>query len=512
MPISQINPDGTVKIYNKETGQIKDVKPEELSSYNPALVGDYQKMAQEKQRVADTVENVRGGVTTAPSGTGDFDVAVNNELRKLGHKNLSETERTVKDQASVLEKDIELFEKNFKEAGLRGKFVGLLPSGTGLSPESADFDSMRDTLAYSLAGALAQQKGQGVSNKDFEKFKKLLPARSNTDTEAKNKMDNIRTMLSTRTQNETQPSSIEGGDGQNIIQKGMNALLGSSINTAKDIGTGLALNQQMPEIQKSTDELMYQADQLDKKGMVSKDPEERKKLFGMAKEARDSAAKTTTDLTGNFSEDVEMNPLLRGALAGTEIAGGASLAKMGGNAVLKKQMPDIVGGVVNKAKGLKEAMPSISTKGAAETRDAVAKEVSQTFDGNTILKAADDYVANDPTAKNLLKQIRPTLENQQIGAPQLLEKIKIWGQAYKDAGGLKETSKANLYDKLSKAARSEIETKAPELSKAHKEFAKVVGRNSNIKNMANRITYGLPAAAATTVLGIMIYNAMQGED
>mgnify|MGYP001569842618 CR=1 FL=1 len=42
MPISRINPDGTVKIYNKKTKEIKDVAPEELAKFNPALENDYQ--------------------------------------------------------------------------------------------------------------------------------------------------------------------------------------------------------------------------------------------------------------------------------------------------------------------------------------------------------------------------------------------------------------------------------------------------------------------------------------
>lgn len=42
MPISQINPDGSVKIVNSLTGEVKDVKPDDLASYNPKLVSDYQ--------------------------------------------------------------------------------------------------------------------------------------------------------------------------------------------------------------------------------------------------------------------------------------------------------------------------------------------------------------------------------------------------------------------------------------------------------------------------------------
>lgn len=42
MPISQILPNGRVRIYNNNTGETKDVKPEELGAYSPKLVGQYQ--------------------------------------------------------------------------------------------------------------------------------------------------------------------------------------------------------------------------------------------------------------------------------------------------------------------------------------------------------------------------------------------------------------------------------------------------------------------------------------
>lgn len=46
MPISQINPDGTVKIYNTKTKQILDVQPGQLVNYSPKLLTDYNSMVQ----------------------------------------------------------------------------------------------------------------------------------------------------------------------------------------------------------------------------------------------------------------------------------------------------------------------------------------------------------------------------------------------------------------------------------------------------------------------------------
>ncbi|HEC66786.1 MAG TPA: hypothetical protein ENI23_16045 [bacterium] len=45
MPISKINPDGTVNIYNTKTGEVRDsVKPEDLAAISPKLVAAYQEM------------------------------------------------------------------------------------------------------------------------------------------------------------------------------------------------------------------------------------------------------------------------------------------------------------------------------------------------------------------------------------------------------------------------------------------------------------------------------------
>ena len=42
MPIQRINPDGTVRIYNSKTNEVKDIDASELSKYSPTLENDYQ--------------------------------------------------------------------------------------------------------------------------------------------------------------------------------------------------------------------------------------------------------------------------------------------------------------------------------------------------------------------------------------------------------------------------------------------------------------------------------------
>lgn len=115
-------------------------------------------------------------------------------------------------------KDLDMFEKNYLETGLRGKLLGWVPSGTGLSPEAADFDAQRGILAYTLAKAIADQKGQGVSNKDIERWTNALPSRSNTAAEATNKMNNLRQQVANSLGIEATTSTIKTNKGEPLPQ------------------------------------------------------------------------------------------------------------------------------------------------------------------------------------------------------------------------------------------------------------------------------------------------------
>lgn len=61
MPISQLNPDGSVKIYNTKTGATMDVPPQDLPKYNPKLVGEYQAKLQEQEKQNATLDLIKSG-------------------------------------------------------------------------------------------------------------------------------------------------------------------------------------------------------------------------------------------------------------------------------------------------------------------------------------------------------------------------------------------------------------------------------------------------------------------
>jgi hypothetical protein len=70
VPISQILPDGKVRIYSNTTGQVLDVMPEELPKYNPKLVGEYLKKQDEQKQVLSAQKMLESGQepTAYPEG------------------------------------------------------------------------------------------------------------------------------------------------------------------------------------------------------------------------------------------------------------------------------------------------------------------------------------------------------------------------------------------------------------------------------------------------------------
>lgn len=233
MPVSKINPDGTVKIYNKNTGQELDVKPEKLGEYSGSLVKEYQEI----QTNANSLSSGDVALKDIPSGSRTGAIQALEASKK---KILSPEDKVTKRKEDernrsygVLEKDVASFEQNFKEAGLKGKLLSALPANTGLSPESADFDAQRDTMAYSLAKSLGEQSGQGVSDKDIAKWLTRLPSRSDTDKEAQLKIDNIYKDLSNRKGGKPLKSGLT--DSENKEDTGIGGLLQNAKGDAKDL-------------------------------------------------------------------------------------------------------------------------------------------------------------------------------------------------------------------------------------------------------------------------------------
>ena len=69
MPISKYNPDGTVDIFNKKTGEVRTgIRPETLGSISPSLVAEYQ-MSQSPQATLER-KTAEAGLQELETGEG----------------------------------------------------------------------------------------------------------------------------------------------------------------------------------------------------------------------------------------------------------------------------------------------------------------------------------------------------------------------------------------------------------------------------------------------------------
>lgn len=199
-------------VYNKKTGQIREVPDEQIGQQpqgQPTLAPLMQPQQQGKYITGRSLEEHQmalqraretGNTAAAKQIESDFDKEYQYQTDIGGIQSMeqSEKERGLQQSRKEALGDLDRFEADYNETGLKGKLLGLLPGGTGLSPEAEDFDSQRDVLAYSLAEAIAKQEGRGLSDKDVENWLKILPHRSDNTQEASLKMENIRQKIADR--------------------------------------------------------------------------------------------------------------------------------------------------------------------------------------------------------------------------------------------------------------------------------------------------------------------------
>ena len=91
--------------------------------------------------------------------------------------------------------DLDLFEQRRKELKLTGPAFGRIPTGlpiiASLDPSAKAFNSFKDRLSFTLAGALAGQTGRALSDRDVLQFKESLPGREDTSREAQLKLNDV---------------------------------------------------------------------------------------------------------------------------------------------------------------------------------------------------------------------------------------------------------------------------------------------------------------------------------
>lgn len=186
MPISKINPDGTVKIYNSRTKQVLDVKPEELSKYNPALENDYnvlQSLKSGNSQLTDIPAEKKIEYTGALQGSGITLPPIPSDKSIIGKKIVDEVNNydpSIKnntgsaDAFTVLAKqNIPIIggalirgEKESKYSELQGKYFALvqavLTATQGSRPSDYDVKSYMKNIGMGIDSS--PEKNQAALN------------------------------------------------------------------------------------------------------------------------------------------------------------------------------------------------------------------------------------------------------------------------------------------------------------------------------------------------------------
>lgn len=178
-----------------------------------------------------------------------------------------------------------------------------------------------------------------------------------------------------------------------------------------------------------------------------------------------------------------------------------------------------IGGVLGRISkflgGAKNVFTGKNVSQAAGFRGDIATKTTHKFSTNNLVKAAEDYVKNDPAAKRLWETtIKPSFETGQLTADELVKRIGIWGnKAFTLSGKQGKPAAAGLYAELSRAGRKLLE-EVPELAKAHQQFAKATGLHEGVSGTLKKLIF--PSAVGAGV-GIPMSFALsrvfgQGKD
>lgn len=457
----KILPDGTVEIRNKSTGATKVVKPDDLPSYGISYKTYQDELGAYNQSVK--------GIT--PESKAD--------IKK-------------KDTGREISQFLDTLEENYSQAGgatfgegplarILGK-VEDIKGGLGMSDAASLYGNQKQGFAATLK-SLTGDTGV-LTDQDFERLQKLLPGLGSTPGEAKGAFNVLRSQLAAKTGEQPKETSINpeyklGPTGNQVVD----LLLGKSINTAKDIGKGIAANITEPTRQKAEQQAYATADALFTQAQKESDPVKKIALLRDAQNITQSQGQSAKEVAQSFSPDVQENPLLRGLTTGLEVTNVAALPGM--------------------ASGVKDLLTNIpksfNKQAIAEARSAAANLVDKKVSTQKFLEVGDKFVTQDPTAKKLWEtQLRPALEGvKELSIPDLLEQTKVWNDAYTSAGKVGKTALAGINDALARAAKQVIRDEAPEVAKQTAKLAKLYG----MENFFSKFGPALIGGAGATVGG-----------
>jgi len=505
MPISKYNPDGTVDIYNKKTGEVKTgINPSELGTISPNLVAEYQQGQSAEATLARTEAEQK--LEAIRSGEGEPD--------------------PLKPQKRVAEEALDILQSRFGrgakenlgtkedlslagEGGLLSRTFGkakVAMSGVVAGELQQDVNKYKNAL-NTFRGVFTQAFGSGTPQEaEAKALIEAAPGPGSTNAEATAWFDDVKTLLGGKkapdlTQEaldqETGKKKIVGDEkelaGQVIGEEEqvtpekpkrnpvVNFFLGAALNLAQDVGVGLGLQgEEGRGLQQSQDQAIEMANRAFDKSLTIDDPEQKRKLQQVANDTLQQVGFSAENIQELFSESIEEPTLQRAALAAIDVAGTAEipgmikgigkklLTKKGGMEVTEEAVEqatkrDIKGKVVKVGEKIESLSPR-KILGEAQTKAAeLYKGVKPQVD--EFVKIGKELAEQDPDiAKEFVKQKGFLSKIDSI--PNLLKRMETWGRTtYLKGGGIKSSAKAALYDDLYKEGLRQLKELAPEVYK-----------------------------------------------
>lgn len=469
MPIARINPDGTVRIYNANTGEVKDVSPEELGQYNPKLVGDYYKLASEQEK------------TTKEAGVKEEKLTAtqqqNQNLAKSGLRALKTVQEEIGKDQTILTKQLTpgKFQSRKFDSALFNAINSLLRIQTGatapeeevrryMSSLGPNFGDDPQAISFKIEQLATDLSEQGYLKP--EEDDKLFPKQvQQTGPSQPTTGSVVQSPAFQRAQQNNQPQ-------MNPLERLLNPVAQGPVGAGAETLLGLFA----PGVKK-----VAQADA--RRQPVS---------LGQGVEAAGDIAATALP----FLRVGKLGLAAKGALAGG-ISGVTQEAQNVGDRLKSAGLQGVLGGVLGGIpQGLGAIGNNLSFKAIGKGKRAAKEKLDKTlrFSGEEIAQAGRKYVETDELADSIARKVLPKLEKKNFTIDELEKKLDVWGKAYTAAKETRVTEKAGLYDALYGKARQLIRERVPEVSKQIDKASRL----HDIRRTTRRI---LPFAAGGVGLG-----------
>lgn len=481
---NNMDPNETVTLRNKKTGDVKRVKRSELPSLG--LPVDY-------------VSKIDAQMKLGQAG--------NLDLQKLGG---TDPQAALILQEAGVKPQIDPDQQLAREQGEKIKSEALSVVDDLLSRDTGAVTGLRNPLKYLTGEAQYTKnlikelkaklsldarkllKGSGqVSDKETQMLSDSVTA-LNTNMSNEDfikELNKIKNSLS-GVENKVDVSTDKSGGISNLLKK----LVDGSLNYAKDIGVGAGMNLE-PGTQKSFDATLSMAQQAEERAKKETDPEQKARLLAVAQSSRQLVSEESGKMEGKFSEDIQKPYIDRSLDVASEITALAGL-------------PSLVKSLTTKGIPIGSVKKLLSPRAnLSESRELAAEIVKKKIPTKNIIDAGKKYVLDDPMASNLSKKVLSNISTKGIKTTELLRKVKIWNKAYTSANQVGKSSKAGFYDALARAAKNEIKEKAPEVAK----LTKKLDLTYKIPSMLKKGLFMTGSTAATVGGGKYLYDLLSGK-